>query len=96
MAGRPVAVKTAVSYLPRYGGEIERAYGDSSELHAICAELHACVRALSYWGEESSSDAPARLREYQTLLEELIQELPAWLETHGYLGGSGSDPLDEP
>ena len=96
MARWPEAFRTAVGYLPRHAGEIERAYEESGEFHAICAELHACDRALRYWGEKRSSDAPARMREYHTLGEELKQEVLAWLEAHGYLEGTGSDVLDEP
>ena len=85
MGRRNEAVRTAKGCLPRYAVEIERAYEESGGFHAICTELHACMRALTYWKNERSGNAPARVREYETLREELKCEVLAWLGAHGLL-----------
>ena len=83
MARRPEAVRTIASSLPRYAGEIERAYGESSEFRSICVGLFACRKALSYWEKIHTENGAARRAEYGELLETLEREVLEWLGAHG-------------
>jgi hypothetical protein len=85
LTNRKEAVRIAAEYFPRYAGEIERAYEESSDFRSVCADLLACDRALVHWNKVNTGDGPSRRKEYGALLDSLKQELLDWLVAHGRL-----------
>ena len=78
------AVRTAAGCFPRYAGEIEQAYEQSGEFRSICADLHDCCGAVTYWNEVDTHEGAARREEYGAMLEGLQREMLEWLGAHGF------------
>ena len=62
---------------------IKRLFSKSEDFQTACEDFRQCSTALRYWNQSMKADAPARQREYETLLRELEQEIEQRLKEDG-------------
>ena len=53
----------------------KRLYKDHEGFRTLCENYRQCLEALRYWAQVDTQLAPARHREYHSLLKELEREL---------------------
>lgn len=80
MAPRDKAIQTVKKTFPEHSRAIECEFAESERFRSICADFHACSRALTYWNRIESREAAVHREEYRELHEELEQEILNWLE----------------
>ena len=54
---------------------IKALFKNNESFRILCEDYHQCAEALRFWNQSSSEDAPARMREYKALLQELEKEI---------------------
>ena len=59
---------------------IRQKYRTSGTFQIICQNYQKCAEALHYWTNSEDENAPERVKEYSTLLQELEQEIIKTLE----------------
>jgi hypothetical protein len=58
---------------------IERLYRESGSFRDLCGDCRKCASALERWRRSGGVPAP-RVDEYAELLDELTEEIEAWLD----------------
>ena len=76
-------IKTSVFHLlepfPDRGEDIKQLIIESQEFQSICEDYRQCAEALRHWNRSNEKDAPARRQEYESLLQELEDEIRMYL-----------------
>ena len=60
---------------PEKKENIKTLFKENESFKTLCEDYHQCAEALRFWNQSSSEDAPARVREYRALLQELEEEI---------------------
>ena len=60
---------------------IDRLMAEDAEFLVLCEDFHACVNALRYWANSKEPEAETRVKEYRTLVRELLEEITQVLTT---------------
>jgi hypothetical protein len=60
---------------PEKKENIKTLFEENESFKTLCEDYHQCAEALRFWNQSSSEDAPARVREYRALLQELEEEI---------------------
>jgi hypothetical protein len=55
--------------------EIKVLYKSDESFKTLCEDYRQCAEARQYWAQSLHEDAPARVREYEALLQELEEEI---------------------
>ena len=71
----PSSVLLVIKKFPEYKGVIQRLFKSNNEFLILCEDYRMCKEALAYWKISISNQAPLRVKEYQSLLEELKNEI---------------------
>ncbi len=66
---------------PDRGGDIKRLYKKNQAFQTICEDYRQCVEALHHWNQSNEKEASSRRREYEQLLQELVDEILLCLNT---------------
>jgi len=74
-----IALNLVIRRFPAQAKLIENEYGARNDFQALCNDLRLCVDALARWQRSEAPVASARVAEYAQSLEELEQEIEAWL-----------------
>mgnify|MGYP006309089915 CR=1 FL=1 len=77
----PSCLFYVVRSFPGRGDDIKRLFRENENFHTLCEDYELCAEALKRWNESASKAAPARIREYAELLEDLESEIRKSLET---------------
>lgn len=76
---RSIGLNLATRRFPAWRRLIEDEYEAHDAFRSLCNDLRLCVDALSRWQRSEAPVASARVAEYAQSLEELEQEIEAWL-----------------
>ena len=58
---------------------IKRLFKKNREFQSICEDYRQCADALQHWSQSNEKEAPARRREYEQLVQELMDEICLYL-----------------
>ncbi|MCP4196981.1 MAG: hypothetical protein GY762_07490, partial [Proteobacteria bacterium] len=50
-------------------------FKNNESFKTLCKDYRRCTEALQHWNQSLDEDAPARVREYEALLQELEEEI---------------------
>ena len=64
-----------IKKFPAHKGVIQRLSEYNDEFLTLCEDYRICKEALEYWNLSDSDKAPERCSEYQSLLNELENEI---------------------
>lgn len=77
-------IKTSVFQLleqfPDRGEDIKQLFRESREFQSMCEDYRQCAEALQHWNQSNGKEAPIRRQEYESLLEELVDEIWQYLD----------------
>ena len=73
------SVFNVLEKFPERSGDIKRLFKEDREFQTVCEDYRQCAEALQHWNQSNEKDAPARRREYATLLQELMDEIYQYL-----------------
>jgi len=71
-----------VRRFPAHEMIIKRLYREDGTFQTICEDFGNCCDALERWRQSALEDAPARKRDYETLLQDLEEEILQYLFEH--------------
>jgi len=71
----PSSIFLVIKKFPEHKGAIQRLFKSDDEFLTLCNDYRMCKEALAYWNISNSEQAPLRVSEYQSLLEELENEI---------------------
>jgi len=60
---------------PDREGIIKRIFSGDDNFKTACEDFQQCSEVLRYWNQSTETQAPARRKEYEALLNELEQEI---------------------
>jgi len=60
---------------PKQKETIKALFKNNESFKTLCEDYHRCGETLQYWNQSLDKDAPARMREYEALLQELEEEI---------------------
>jgi len=60
---------------PKRKETIKALFKNNESFRTLCEDYHRCADTLHYWNQTTDEDALARIREYETLLQELEEEI---------------------
>ena len=69
--GLPVVL----SKFPDREETIKRLFKKNETFQTLCDDYRKCLEALKYWNQAESEEAPARRKEYESLLRDLGEEI---------------------
>jgi hypothetical protein len=69
------SLSVVLAKFPEHTNRIKRLFSENSSFQAQCEDYLRCSKALKYWSQSASEEAPARTEEYGTLLRDLMQEI---------------------
>jgi hypothetical protein len=79
--GEMQGVSTLVSRFPQHELAFHRLWARDDRFREVCADYEAALAALRHW--ECLEAAPARAREYRTLVTELEEEIMEMVDARG-------------
>ncbi len=69
------SIFTVIERFPGYKGSILQFFRENQNFQTICDDYRLCSESLKRWDQATSSEAPARRKEYADLLRELEAEI---------------------
>ncbi len=79
------SIFTVIKLLPDHKESIKRLYKECKLFRDLCESYQKCSEALKHWNASNLKEAPARRKEYATLLREIeadiIQEINVYNKT---------------
>jgi len=66
---------TLFDRFPERKETIKALFKKNESFKTLCEDYHRCAAALQHWNQFLDEDAPVRMREYETLLRELEEEI---------------------
>jgi hypothetical protein len=54
---------------------IKALFKNNESFRTLCEDYRLCAEALQHWNQSLDEDAPARMREYEALLQQLEEEI---------------------
>lgn len=64
-----------IERLPDIAAEVKECLSDSRSFRSLCEEYGMAAEALRYWQTAGAPQAPQRIAEYRSLLDELEAEI---------------------
>ena len=71
----PSSVLLVIKKFPEHTAVLQRLFKSNDDFLALCDDYQMCKETLAYWNISDSDQAPLRVDEYQSLLEELETEI---------------------
>ena len=59
---------------------IREHYRDDDEFRSMCRDYADALHAIQTWQQSAKAEAPKRVKEYQSLVRELQQDIRNWLK----------------
>ena len=59
---------------------IREHYRDDDEFRSMCRDYADALHAIKTWQQSGKAEAPKRVKEYQSLVSELQQDIRNWLK----------------
>lgn len=73
---------TLYERFPEYKEAIKAQFELSKNFRNLCSDYRRCLTALQHWNRSAADEAALRQREYQSLLQELEEEVLQHLAGH--------------
>ena len=76
------------------GDLIRKLHKDDDKFRSMCRDYADAINAIQTWRQSAKVEAPIRIKEYQTLVGELREDMEKWLEKVKKRGPSFLGPFN--
>ena len=73
-------LRQVLDLFPKSSDLIHEHYSDDDEFRSMCRDYADALRAIKTWQQSDKAEAPKRVKEYQSLVSELQQDIRNWLK----------------
>ena len=73
-------LRQVLSLFPKSSDLIREHYRDDDEFRSMCRDYTDALHAIQTWQQSAKAEAPKRVKEYQSLVSELQQDIKDWLK----------------
>ena len=73
-------LRQVLSLFPKSSDLIREHYRDDDEFRSMCRDYADALHAIQTWQQSAKAEAPNRVKEYQSLVSELQQDIKHWLK----------------
>ena len=72
-------LRQVLDLFPNASDLIREHYRDDDEFRSMCRDYADALHAIQTWQQSAKAEAPKRVKEYQSLVRELQQDIKNWL-----------------
>jgi uncharacterized protein YdcH (DUF465 family) len=73
-------LRQVLGLFPKFSDLIHEHYRDDNEFRSICRDYADALHAIQTWQQSAKAETPERVKEYQSLVSELQQDIKHWLK----------------
>ena len=73
-------LRQVLDLFPKSSDLIHEHYRDDDEFRSMCRDYADALHAIKTWQQSDKAEAPKRVKEYQSLVSELQQDIRNWLK----------------
>ena len=69
------SLSTVLTRFPDHKETIKRLFKEKETFQSLCEDYRRCAKALKYWNQSVTEEAPGRREEYEMLIRDLADEI---------------------